>query len=250
MMGEDLKIGCCGFAGGLNAYFSKFNLVEVQHTFYYPPRESTLSGWREKAPVGFEFVLKAWQAITHPPTSLTWKKCPENKRPKWFKQVGGFRPTKAVFQAWNDILSWSKILESRVVVFQTPPSFKPTNQNISNVENFFSSIERGGLTLCWEPRGEWLDDANKLKAIFYKLDIVHVVDPFWDRPVSSASLNYFRLHGLGRRYNYAYNYNEQDLMRLKSIVEEYMHAGQTYVLFNNINMLDSALAFKALFKKG
>jgi|YelNatPaOPRAMG01_1025707.scaffolds.fasta_scaffold07356_9 uncharacterized protein YecE (DUF72 family) len=248
-MGEILKIGCCGFAGGLNSYLSRFSLVEIQQTFYSPPREATLSKWRKNAPAEFEFVLKAWQAITHPPTSLTWRRCPEDKRPKQFKQVGSFKPTKTVFQAWENVLSWSKILDSRVIVFQTPPSFKPTNQNISNVEAFFSTIDRDDLILCWEPRGEWLASVDILKSVVDKFDIVHVVDPFWDKPVSSASLIYFRLHGLGRRYNYAYDYSESDLKRLKTIVKEYIEDGKiTYVLFNNINMLKSALAFKRLFE--
>ncbi|MEM2841757.1 MAG: DUF72 domain-containing protein [Thermoproteota archaeon] len=249
MMRKVLKIGCCGFAGGLNNYLSKFSLVEVQQTFYTPPKEATLYNWKKKAPTGFEFALKAWQAITHPPTSPTWRKCPEEKRPKQFNQVGNFRPTKAVFKAWESVLSWSKILDSKVIVFQTPPSFKPTKQNISNMKDFFSTVNRDDLILCWEPRGEWLVDISKLKTVVERLNIVQVVDPFWDKPVTSTYFVYFRLHGLGHRYNYSYDYNESDLRRLKTMVDAYLDEGKiVYVLFNNISMLKSSIAFKALFK--
>jgi len=117
------------------------------------------------------------------------------------------------------------------------------------MEDFFSTINRDDLTLCWEPRGEWLVNISKLRMLVEKLDVVHVVDPFWDKPVPSAHLIYFRLHGLGHRYNYSYDYNESDLNRLKTIVDAYLDEGKiVYVLFNNISMLKSAIAFKALFK--
>lgn len=49
----------------MREYFERFSIVEVQQTFYEPPARSTLLRWRESAPQGFEFTLKAWQLITH-----------------------------------------------------------------------------------------------------------------------------------------------------------------------------------------
>jgi uncharacterized protein YecE (DUF72 family) len=53
------KVGCCGFREARAKYFRKFPLVEVQQTFYEPPKPSTLKSWREEAPEDFEFSLKA-----------------------------------------------------------------------------------------------------------------------------------------------------------------------------------------------
>jgi uncharacterized protein YecE (DUF72 family) len=53
---------------------SKFCLVELQSTFYRVPKLETVAGWRMRAREDFEFSVKAWQAITHPLTSPTWKR--------------------------------------------------------------------------------------------------------------------------------------------------------------------------------
>ena len=55
-----VKVGCCGFPSGRKEYFSQFKLVEVQQTFHKMPRLETTMKWREEAPSGFEFSLKAW----------------------------------------------------------------------------------------------------------------------------------------------------------------------------------------------
>jgi uncharacterized protein YecE (DUF72 family) len=59
-----IKVGCCGFAGGQRDYFERFELIEIQQTFYQPPRLPTAEKWRAAARKGFEFTLKAWQLIT------------------------------------------------------------------------------------------------------------------------------------------------------------------------------------------
>ena len=64
----DVKVGCCGFSVSMKKYFEKLKLVEVQKTFYEPPKIETAKKWKNSAPEGFEFTLKAWQVITHPPT--------------------------------------------------------------------------------------------------------------------------------------------------------------------------------------
>ncbi len=68
-----VKVGCCGFPGGMRGYFSRFEVVEVQQTFYQPPRMETALRWRREAQADFEFVIKAWQLITHPSSSPTYR---------------------------------------------------------------------------------------------------------------------------------------------------------------------------------
>jgi len=41
-----VKVGRCGFAGSQTGYFQSFELVEVQQTFYEPPRKTTAERWR------------------------------------------------------------------------------------------------------------------------------------------------------------------------------------------------------------
>jgi len=55
-----IKTRCCGFAVSQQKYFQIFPLVEIQQTFYQLPRLETVLKWREAAPAGFEFTIKAW----------------------------------------------------------------------------------------------------------------------------------------------------------------------------------------------
>jgi uncharacterized protein YecE (DUF72 family) len=49
----------------LRYYAQRFRTVEVNNTFYRMPRPEILARWKEAAPEGFVFVLKASQRITH-----------------------------------------------------------------------------------------------------------------------------------------------------------------------------------------
>src|SRR5712664_519519 len=46
-------------------YVERFRTVEINATFYRMPTAKTLAAWRDAAPDGFTFVLKAPQRITH-----------------------------------------------------------------------------------------------------------------------------------------------------------------------------------------
>jgi len=58
----------------MKGYFGRFGLVEVQQTFYKMPKLETAARWRQQAPSDFEFTLKAWQLITHPSVSPTYRR--------------------------------------------------------------------------------------------------------------------------------------------------------------------------------
>jgi uncharacterized protein YecE (DUF72 family) len=47
-------------------YAERFNTVEINSTFYGPPRDTVSRGWAERTPEGFEFSLKLYQKFTHP----------------------------------------------------------------------------------------------------------------------------------------------------------------------------------------
>jgi uncharacterized protein YecE (DUF72 family) len=49
----------------LSYYATKFNVVEVDSTFYRAPAASTVEGWSSKTPAEFLFAAKIPQAITH-----------------------------------------------------------------------------------------------------------------------------------------------------------------------------------------
>ena len=46
-------------------YAEEFDTVEINASFYRLPLASTFDGWREKAPPGFRYAVKANRFITH-----------------------------------------------------------------------------------------------------------------------------------------------------------------------------------------
>ncbi len=237
-MEDRIKVGCCGFPVARKRYCREFEVVEIQKTFYQPPSLSTITRWKEEAPLGFEFTIKAWQLITHPPSSPTYRKLKESVTEEVKDLYGFFRPTPQVFSAWKRIKEIARMLGGKIIVFQSPPSFKPTPVNEKNIREFFRKIERQDFILVWEPRGKWTTD--KISSICSELDLIHCVDPFKDKPALSGKIRYFRLHGKG---GYKYQYKDEELIHLKKLCN---FSGTTYVMFNNTYMFEDAARFKKL----
>jgi uncharacterized protein YecE (DUF72 family) len=190
----DVKIGCCGFPVARRRYFEQFSVVEIQQTFYQLPTLSTAYRWREEAPEGFEFTAKAWQLITHKPTSPTYRRLkkaiPEEKR----KNYGSFKPTDEVFEAFEAAEQFYRSLGADKIIFQCPTSFGMTSEHMSNIIHFFKQIGGKDFTFIWEPRGNW--DGEEIRKICDEAGLVHCVDPLQKAPLSGG-IRYFRLHGCG-----------------------------------------------------
>jgi len=195
----EIKVGCCGYPVSRGKYYQNFDCVEINVTFYQLPEIKTAFKWRKEAPENFEFILKAWQLITHPASSFTYRrlkeKIPENKK----KNYGFFQPTNEVFTAWERTKEFAENLGCKKILFQSPGSFKPTPENKKNLKNFFYSVTPAfaksptlqsfgdgvasagrqspshPITFLWEPRGEW--EAEEIKEICKELNLIHCVDP-------------------------------------------------------------------------
>lgn len=79
--GPDLRIGCSGWqythwqgdfypaalrqAEWFLFYASRFDTVEINNSFYRLPEAETFARWREQAPPGFVFAVKASRFLTH-----------------------------------------------------------------------------------------------------------------------------------------------------------------------------------------
>lgn len=231
------KIGCCGFRLPQVEYQKHLSVVEVQHTFYHPPQSATLERWRNAAPLDFEFTLKAWQLITHESRSPTYKRLRRKLTASESDEAGFFKPTRIVKEAWEVTFACAKTLKAKQVLFQCPASFTPTPEHIANLEKFFSSVERGGLSFCWEPRGAWDDEL--IRAFCKQLDLCHVVDPFVAQTVTPTRC-YFRLHG---RKGWRYKYEDVELEELLGLLPAQK---SSYVFFNNVQMVEDAQRFQEL----
>src|ERR1700752_3680988 len=231
------RVGTCGFGLAQAEYARAFSCVEVQHTFYQPPSVKTLERWRASMPLEFEFVIKAWQLITHPARSPTYRRLKRQLSETEKSEAGYFRNSAIVKEAWKITLASAKALGARTILFQCPASFTQTGGNIANFEKFFSSVDRRGFHLGWEPRGNW--DTGVIKSICHELGLWHVVDPLVNKTTTPDRL-YFRLHG---RSGWRYQYEESELEELALALPKGKHS---YVFFNNYRMTQDALRFRKL----
>ncbi len=232
-----VRIGCCGFRSSRQTYYESLDSVEVQHTFYQPPQVQTLRRWREEAPAGFEFTVKAWQLITHLPTSPTYRRLKRRLTEEEAEGAGFFRPTEAVAGAWEVTRECAAALKARAVLFQCPASFRPTPENVRNLRGFFGGVKRGRRAFCWEPRGDW--PRALVAELCEELDLWHVVDPFAERSVTPRRC-YFRLHG---RKGWRYKYEDGELEELHSMLPR---GADAYVFFNNVHMREDAVRFRRI----
>jgi uncharacterized protein YecE (DUF72 family) len=137
-------------------------------------------------------------------------------------------------RSWGEFVSIAKILRAKIVILQSPASFSESEENVRNILDFFSTVERDFI-YGWEPRGKWSE--STLRRIFEEASLIHVVDPF-KTPRLHGEFGYYRLHG---KTGYRYQFTEDDLLWLRNMVKD-----GDYVMFNNTNMWEDARRFKEI----
>ena len=244
MVENNLHIGCAGwnylnvkryfensekFKNKLEAYSKLLDFVEINVTFYRIPRKSTVKRWRETVGKDFIFSVKAPGKITHE-----------------------LRFESNSIDVLKEFLDVIEPLKADVILFQSPASFKPNEENIKKAVEFFKEAllickERGIEKIAWEVR--WKNTWSKeiVFSTFSKINcIVQCVDPLRQDWFYGNHFAYFRLHGFGKRM-YDYIFKESELKSLKSFVLEQLKTGkEVYVIFNNYNMYEDALKFKKM----
>jgi len=256
-----LRIGCCGFPVGMARYAQELQVAEVQQTFYRLPKEATVRRWRAAVPGKFMFTVKAWQGITHPGTSPTYRRA-GNIPDEVKARLGHFQPTEPVFEAWKRTREVAKILSASMILLQAPPSFVQSEEHEGNLAAFFPGIDREKKRIVLELRSPW--DRDTLLNVCRRFDLIHCVDPFRESPVTGAPF-YLRLHGSPpgswpgaspsgyrlpgqppKNRMYSYHYTEKDLRWLRDRIAGWEAGGEVYCLFNNISMWEDARAFRDL----
>jgi uncharacterized protein YecE (DUF72 family) len=233
-------IGCCGWSEAQARYLSHFPVIEIQSTFYDPPAVKVAAKWRALASPEFSFCMKAWQLITHTPSSPTYRRLRSPVSSSEHDLFGSFRDTEQVWNAWQKTREIAEALRASVLVFQCPASFQPTRVNAKNLSRFFHKIGPQTFRVAWEPRGPW--PASLVYELCAEHGLIHCVDPFVNRSVYGNSL-YWRLHGKGA---YSYRYTDADLSELKAMLPLGPTGQSGYVLFNNLSMKDDADRFGGL----
>jgi len=237
-------VGTCGFAEAQAKTLADLDCLEVQKTFYQPPRVATAERWRARAPGDFRFMVKAWQLITHEATSPTYRHLKEDLGEAQRAECGRLRWNEITAMAWQRTQAIADALAAEAVVLQTPASFGPTPDNLANLRAFARAADRRGRWLVFEPRGEGWEEALAA-GLAEELDLVHAVDLFLAAGASAVPA-YFRLHGRPA-YHYRYRYSDADLDRLAGWLAD---RDPARVLFNNDAMADDARRLKSRLCKG
>lgn len=223
-------VGCCGFGRDSTEYFEQFTTVEYQQSFLYPPKNKVLTKLQGEAPPGFVFVIRAWQLITHEPTSPGYKRLPKPLT-GGHGVYGHFRDSDQVLDAYRQTFEAAEAVQAQAIFFETPTSFTPTAQNRRAMASFFERIERGQRLMIWDPRGVWSE--GEIARICSDLQLIPCQDPFSQEILPGFSIAYLRLRGLGGDQHYS----DDQLSWLVEMTQAY---DQAFYIFQTVEMLKDA----------
>ncbi len=190
-------------------YSGKFSAVEVNATFYRTFKDQTYLNWRERAPQGFGYVLKAPQLITHR------------------KYLLGEEEDIRIFYRSCSLLED----KFEMILLQVAPNMPYDPPRLRKALSAFP--EPGRLAVEFR-RPEWLDQdtLNLLRDV--GAAICNVDSPkqkITDNLTSSRA--YLRLHG--RSHWYTYNYSYDELAEIADLARGLVSKGasRVYIFFNN-----------------
>jgi uncharacterized protein YecE (DUF72 family) len=190
-------------------YASQFSSVEVNATFYRTFKDQTYHNWRQRAPQGFGYVLKAPQLITHRKYLLDVE-----------ENIQAF---------YHSCL----LLESKfeMILLQVAPN---TTYDLERMKKALLAFPDPSRVAVEFRREEWLnqDTMSMLRSV--GATVCNVDSPqqkLTDHITSNRA--YLRLHG--RRHWYAYNYSEDELSEIADLARVLTQRGasRVYIFFNN-----------------
>ena len=236
-----VRVGLCGFSMSMHSYGLHFPVVEVQNTFYEPPRDAVMHKWLAATHPSLEYTMKVWQLVTHPARSPTYRRMKRTLTAD--DEPGFFRDSRIVEEGWQRSLECAELLSATGVLFQCPASFGPEAENVSRMRRFFGRIDRPRARLLWEPRGaKWAAQRDLALSLCRDLDLVYVVDPFTTQAPRGHPV-YWRLHGLRSA---RHSYTDGELLQLHRMLLDVEPNGAAYVMFNNLPRVGDAKRFSRI----
>jgi uncharacterized protein YecE (DUF72 family) len=247
----------------LRFYASRFPIVEVDSTYYFPPSERNAVLWIERTPTGFTFNIKAYSLLTdHPtrPDSLyrdLQDAIPPEHRDKRFVYRAQL-PASAVEEVWERFRLALFPLHSAgklgAVLFQFPQWFTISRSAKAYIEECVERLP--DYRVAVEFRSEtWMSDRNRDETLAF-LEQRRIPFVCVDMPqgfassvppiaaVTAEDLAMVRFHGRNRaawetmsetaserfRYDYAKEELQEWVPKIRTLAER---ARETHVLMNN-----------------
>lgn len=190
-------------------YAARFNAVEINATFYRSFEDQTYLKWKERAPQGFGYVLKAPKTITHHKLLRDVK--PEIQAFCQSAALLGEAFEMILLQAAPNLPYDPVLLHSALQAFENPDrvavEFRDERWFNQEIEDLLSSV---GATFCNvdSPRQNLTEILTSERA-------------------------YLRLHG--HEHWYSSNYSAADLEKVAVIARRLTDRGakRVYIFFNN-----------------
>jgi len=226
----EIVIGCGGWQyfiipnmDPLKAYSMAFRFVEVNSTFYKIPPMDLVRSWRRRVPGDFEFSVRLNRLISH---------------------IEKMNPTERAVKVFQDCVKIAEILNSRILVLETPRSLDPVKA-VNGLKSLLRKADIGDIRIAWEPRAGWPPKAVE-EAI--KLELIPITDySVKEPPYDDEEIAYTRLFGMGRHN--IYQFTDDDLIRIKERAER-RRSKKVYLSFHGIRMYLDAARLERFIKKG
>ena len=197
----------------LEFYYTKFNSVELNVTFYRLPSLKAFEGWAKRTPKTFRFVIKGNRYITH---------------------IKRLRDVKEPLKNFKENLT-PLMKKTNCILWQLPPSFKA---NPEILKNFVHNLEKLKFTKSMRHAFEFRNESWFTEKIYKILEDNNFCLSVADLPntpraeVLTADFIYIRFHGAKDRYSS--NYSNKELRDMAFKAKEWLSSRKAlYAFFNN-----------------
>jgi len=246
----------------LQYYASRFDIVEVDSSYYALPNERNSYLWAERTPDDFVFDFKAFRIFTQHPMPVN--SLPKNLRNELTSELQEkaniyYRdlPAELVDGLWQRFESALLPLDTAgklgVVLFQFPPWFYPGSQQLDYIEICKAKLQQYRLAVEFR-NNVWLSEKNRAATFDFlrrnDLPFVCVDEPQGFKssvpPVAevTSDIGLVRFHGrntetwerkgIGPAERFNYLYTEEELQPWASKIAEISKQNtEMHVLFNN-----------------
>ena len=230
----ELLIGTGGWAyfqvpglESLEAYAKAFDFVEVNSTFYEIPGSKMVKSWRQRVPTDFEFSVRCHRSVTHK-----------------YK----LEPVKEAIESFKVMTDICRILDSRFLVLETPPTLDFTHQKVESARNLLESVDLTGITVVWEARRKRGEPVpSGLVTLMKNYGVVNCVDLSKAEPPPESKTVYSRLFGRGEHN--VYQFTDEELTEIDEKITR-RNAETTAVSFHNVRMYKDAARYKIFRQTG
>jgi len=187
-------------------YAREFDTVEINNSFYRLPSETAFDAWREQAPPGFVYAVKASRFLTH----MKKLKEPEQPLALFFSRASRLRGTLGP------------------VLYQLPPRWKV---NLERFEHFLSVLPSGYSHVVEFRDPTWLiADVFRLMERHAVAHCMHDMGGAWTPLRVTARKVYVRFHGDLRHGG---NYTDDSLREWAQRIAGWRGQHDVFVYFNN-----------------